>query len=274
MSSNAMSLKARIRNIAKQKSISAQVVLQNYMFERFLDRVSRSEYKDKFVLKGGMLITAMVGLDTRTTMDLDATMRDLTLSESIIRSIINDICSIPVDDEVVFSIDRIAQIRPDDYYGGYRVYLLALYDTIRTPLSIDISTGDVITPSAVKYSFTGVLNELVQIELWAYNIETVLAEKIESILSRNVFTTRSRDFYDIYILGTTQKYDNAVLQEAINATAIHRGTVKQIVDRKALKKVITESSELHEIWRKYQNQFPYATNITYEQIMTVLWKLC
>ena len=164
MSSKGMSLKGRINNYAKQNGIAAQVVLQNFMFERFLERLSRSEYQQKFVIKGGMLVTAIVGIDTRTTMDLDTTLRNLPLTEPQIKEAITNICSIPVDD-VSFQIVSIEPIRKDDIYGGYRVRLDAAYDTVLTPLSIDISTGDVITPCPAAYEFHGMFNPELKIPL-------------------------------------------------------------------------------------------------------------
>jgi hypothetical protein len=148
---NAMSLKARIRNIAKQKNIPAQVILQNYMFERLLVRLAASEYKDKFVLKGGMLVAAIVGLDNRATMDLDTTLKNLPMTPDAICNALKQICSIPFDDDVTFEIGTISPIREDDIYGGYRVMLNAKFDTLLTPLSIDVSTGDAITPHAVPF---------------------------------------------------------------------------------------------------------------------------
>ena len=159
MSARAMSLKGRINNYAKSNNIAAQVVLQNYMFERFLARLSISDYSEKFVLKGGMLIAAIVGLDTRSTMDLDTTIRNLPLTEEKITEAISIICEIDMEDDVSFLFKSIRPIREDDIYGGYRVRLDAIYDTILTPLSIDISTGDVITPSAIKYEFSGIFDE-------------------------------------------------------------------------------------------------------------------
>jgi hypothetical protein len=160
MSGNAMSLKAQIRNLAKKKNIKAQVLLQNYMFERFIERLSLSEYKDKFVLKGGMLIASIVGIDLRSTMDLDAMLRKLPLTEDSVRKAITEICVVPVNDDVNINVGAISPIRPDDAYGGYRVKLTAIYDSIRTPLSIDISTGDVITPYAVKFFLNGIFDTL------------------------------------------------------------------------------------------------------------------
>ena len=265
--SKAMSLKAKIRNIAKQKNIPAQVILQNYMFERLLVRLSASEYKEKFVLKGGMLVAAIVGLDNRATMDMDTTLKNLPLTPEAIRSALEDVCDIAFDDGVVFEIGTISPIREDDIYGGYRVMLNAKFDTLLTPLSIDVSTGDAITPYAVQYNFSEIFDDEKSYELWAYNIETVMAEKIETILRRGVFNTRPRDFYDTYILTTTQKFDNAVFADALSATAKHRGTTEQIADVPSILYNIEESPELKTMWDKYRKQFSYAKDITYEQIM-------
>ena len=189
MSSKAMSLKAKIKNYAKNINITAQVVLQNYMFECFLARLSKSNYRDKFVVKGGMLVAAIVGLETRATMDLDTTLRNLPLTEKQIRNALEEIISIKEDDDVSFIIKSIEPIRKDDFYGWYCVRIDAKYDTILTPLSIDISTGDVITPSAIQYEFNGMFDENLEIKLWGYNLETILAEKLETILRRGIFTT-------------------------------------------------------------------------------------
>lgn len=224
MSSKSMSLKARINHYAKKNNITAQVVLQNFMFERFLERLSKSEYQDKFVIKCGMLVAAIVGLDTRSTMDLDATLRNLPLMEDQITQAIQNVCDNDLHDDVKFTVVSVLPIRKDDRYGGFCVRMDALYDTITTPLSIDISTGDIMTPSAVPYEFSGIFDESIRIHLWGYNIETVMAEKVETILSRGVFSTRPRDYYDIYILGTTQKYDKVLFLEALSATAEHRGS--------------------------------------------------
>lgn len=265
--SKAMSLKTKIRNIAKQKNIPAQVILQNYMFERLLVRLSASEYKEKFVLKGGMLVAAIVGLDNRATMDMDTTLKNLPLTPEAIRSALEDICSIAFDDGVVYEIGTISPIRKDDIYGGYRVMLNARFDIMLTPLSIDVSTGDVITPHAVQYNFSEIFDDEKSYELWAYNIETVMAEKVETILRRGIFNTRPRDFYDAYILTTTQKFDITVFEDALKATANHRGTTDQIADVPSILHNIEESPELKTMWDKYRKQFSYARDITYEQIM-------
>lgn len=273
MSSKAMRLKGRIKKYAKSNNIAAQVVLQNYMFECFLARLSVSEYHEKFVVKGGILIAAIVGLDTRSTMDLDTTLRNLPLTEEKISDAINTICKIDMKDDVIFTVKSIAPIRKDDIYGGYCVRLDAVYDTIVTPLSIDVSTGDVITPDAVKYEFSGIFDEDIRISLWGYNIETVIAEKVETILRRGVFTTRPRDYYDVYILGTMQEYDKEIYKEALKATAEHRGSIEQISDVEGILKQISESDDLKNMWRKYQKKFAYASDISYEDILEALRKI-
>lgn len=260
----AMSLKAKIRNIAKSKNIPAQVILQNYMFERFLNRLSVSAYKEKFVLKGGMLVAALVGLDNRATMDLDTTLKNLPLTPESIENALNEIFEIDLKDDVMFKLKGVSPIREDDIYGGYRVALDAIYETIITPMTIDVSTGDVITPNAVKFNFTGIFDDELKFELWAYNIETVLAEKVETILRRNVFNTRPRDFYDTYILITTQEFDKKLFAEALEKTIEHRGTRNQINDYMDTLTIIENSKDLRRMWSNYQKQFAYAKDISFE----------
>ncbi len=273
MSSRAMSLKGRINNYAKENHIAAQVVLQNFMFERFLARLSDSSFRDKFVVKGGMLVAAIVGLGTRATMDLDTTLRDFPLTEIEIRKAFREIISIDKGDEVVFLLQSVEPIRKDDIYGGFRVRIDAKYDTIVTPLSIDISTGDAMTPHPVSYIFRGIFDDSIQIPLWGYNVETILAEKLETILRRGVFTTRPRDFYDVYILGTTQPVDKKILRDAIIATSTHRGSTVQISDIASILKQVKTNLALINQWEKYRRQFPYAADITYNQVLEVIERL-
>lgn len=270
MSSKAMSLKGKIKNYAKENNITAQVVLQNFMFECFLARLADSKYKDKFVIKGGMLVSTIVGLDTRSTMDLDTTLKNLALTKEKILNALEEIFLIDKNDNVCFSLKSIEPIRKDDIYGGFCARIDAIYDSIITPLSIDISTGDIITPNAVEYEFEGIFDESVKFNLWGYNIETILAEKLETILRRGVFTTRPRDYYDVFILATTKKYDKQILQEALNATAKHRNSLEQIANTSEILRQISESKELKLQWEKYQKQFFYAKNILFEQIINVI----
>ena len=172
---------------------------------------------------------------------------------------------IDLKDDVSFSLKGISPIREDDIYGGYRIALDAVYETIVTPMTIDVSTGDVITPNAVKYDFTGIFDDELTFEVWAYNIETVLAEKVETILRRSVFNTRPRDFYDAYILITTQSFDKAVFAEALEKTIEHRGTKNQINDFASTMEIVSESDDLRRMWNNYQLQFLYAKDISFEE---------
>jgi predicted nucleotidyltransferase component of viral defense system len=270
---NSARLKAKIRNIAKEKNIAAQVVLQNYMFERFLERLSVSEYRDKFILKGGLLIAAMVGLDTRSTMDMDVTIRSWPLDKEHIRTVIEKICAIIIDDGIGFHFAGIVPIRDDDEYGGFRVSLNSVYEIINAPLSIDITSGDVITPKPIRRTFRQLFNEERQFELWTYNVETILAEKVETILRRGEYNTRPRDYYDVYIIVKTQEYDAGIFSQALAATANHRGTTEQIKPRLQILTTISKSSVLKEQWEKYQNKYPYARGITFEKIISILGKV-
>lgn len=273
MNSKAMSLKGRIKNYAKQNNIAAQVVMQNFMFERFLARLSASPYREKFIIKGGMLVAAIVGLDTRSTMDLDATLRNLPLTEGQIRRALEDICAIPMRDEITFQLLSIDPIRKDDPYGGFCARLDAAYETIITPLSIDLSTGDAITPQAVLYEFCSIFDDDLRIEVWGYNIETVLAEKVETILRRGRFNTRPRDYYDTFILATTQPFDGDTFCAAIRATAEYRGSMTALENAANVLQAISQSKDLQNQWHKYQRDFSYAQGIRYEDIMAVLNEL-
>lgn len=215
-------------------------------------RPAASSYKDKFVLKGGMFVAAIVGLDNRATMDLDATLKNLPLIPEAICAVLETIFKIQENDGVTFELSTINPIRKDDVYGGYQASINARFDTVLTPLTIDISTGDIITPGATLFSLSEIFDREKFFELWAYNIETVLAEKVETILRRGVFNTRPRDFYDTYILATTQKYDPAVFQRGLQATAEHRGTTEQIKDVAGILKNISESRDLRAMWEKYR----------------------
>ena len=272
MSGRAMSLKAKIRNLARKKDMSAQVVLQNYMFERFLERLSKSAYKDKFILKGGMLIAALVGIDNRATMDMDATIKNYPIDNDSITKAIKEICNISIDDDVTFTFNSVDAIRDDDAYGGYRVGIVSEYDTIITPMQIDITTGDAITPKEVLYLFKMIFEDG-NIGVWAYNIETVLAEKVETILRRGELNTRPRDFYDVYILTKTQSFDLLVFKEALKSTAAHRETSHIFNDISKRIDEIETSETLKNRWNKYTRDYRYAEGIIYGDIIESLRKL-
>jgi len=265
MSSNAMSLKAKIRNLSKEKNVPAQVILQNYMFECFLERLSKSEYKDKFILKGGMLIAALVGINNRSTMDLDTTLINYPLSIDSITTAVRSICNVVIDDMITFSFLNIETIRSDDEYGGYRVSLKGVYDTIITPLHIDITTGDAITPKEISYTYQRMFSNQ-KIDILAYNIETILAEKYETILRRSIFNTRARDFYDIFILVKIQSYSPDLFIDAVRKTSEKRNSLFIFEKINTRIEEIKTSSNLMNQWNKYRRSFTYAKEITWDEI--------
>ena len=269
---NDMSLKAKIRNIAIEKNISASAVLQNYLISRFLFRLAKSDYKDKFVIKGGMLISSMIGIEQRATMDLDATLRYMQLEEDSIRDAFTKICSVPDDDGIEFVFRSISPIRDDDEYGGYRIAYSAVLGKINAPMSMDISTGDVITPDARLHEFTDMLEPEKKIELLSYPTETVMAEKLETILSRGVENTRPRDFYDVYMLAALD-YDTKVLSKAFEATAKHRGSYDKIQDHTSIVGNIREDRTMNQRWNGYQKQMPYAEGISFDDVLNVVQKI-
>lgn len=261
--------------MAAAHQISAQAVLQNFMLERLLERISVSKYRDKFVLKGGMLIASLVGLGSRSTMDMDATLKGYPLSEEMIERALADICAVPLDDGVTLVLDRLTPIRDDDAYGGYRVALLAEYENIKTPLKMDLTTGDRITPEAIPYSYASSFEEDKKIEILAYNIETILAEKLETILRRGVLNTRPRDFYDVYILFTTQgaMIDRELLTTAVQATTAKRMSEKALENGQQTLLDIKNDSTMRQRWDRYCREYVYARDIPFDKVIGIIQDL-
>ncbi len=268
MITTARQLKDLIRNLSKKKSADAQILMRNYMMERFLERISLSDYMDRFILKGGMLVAAMVGLDARSTMDLDATVKGANVSVEDVENIISSILSVPMEDGVEFQVKRISEIMEEAEYPGVRVSMETTFDGVRTPLKIDISTGDVITPREVRYNFKLMLEER-SIEVWAYNLETVLAEKLETVISRNITNTRMRDFYDIHILQQIygENLCAPVLRDALAATATKRGTLEQMKDAAAVFDEVEDSPVMEKLWQSYQKNYSYAADLSWHTVM-------
>lgn len=268
---NAMQLKAILKNLAKEKHISAQLVMQNFMLERLLERISISRYQQNFILKGGFLIAAMVGLDTRATMDMDATIKGLPLNEQTVREMFGEICKIELDDDVTFSFRSIGEIREGDVYKGYRVSLSANYPPMAVPLKLDITTGDKITPKEIEYQFKLLLEDR-SISVLAYNLETIMAEKLETVISRGDQNTRPRDYYDIYILAKLQ-YSNIESNEfkvALNATTEKRGSTEVIKNYRKIMDTVRNSEVMHRQWNNYQKNFEYALDIAFDDACDVI----
>ena len=271
---NAMQLKAIIKNLAEEKHISAQLVMQNFMLERLLERISVSKYKQNFILKGGFLIAAMVGLDTRATMDMDATIKGLPVNEQTIREMFGEICRIELDDDVSFSFRSIGEIREGDEYMGYRVSLSANYPPMAVPLKLDITTGDRITPKEIEYRFKLLLEDR-SISVLAYNLETIMAEKLETVISRGDQNTRPRDYYDIYIL-TKLQYSNINierLKKALSATTEKRGSSIVVKDYRRIMNAVENSDIMQRQWNNYQKDFDYATDILFKDVCEAVVKL-
>lgn len=265
-----MKFKAALRAIAESEGIPAQVVLQNFMFERLLARLVKSPIRQNLILKGGLLIASLLGPSRRTTMDLDITVRGQPLTEEWVRSAMTDVFSIAVDDGISFEIKSIAPIRDDDVYGGFRVKLTATRESIVVPLSIDISTGDAITPAPHEYHLKSLFVANAVFKIYGYTVETILAEKLETILSRGILTTRPRDFYDIALLSEVCKPDIPLVKTAIKATCRHRGTEGVLAD--AHERIIAVQNDKGQQgqWAKYQRSHPYAQGKQFTEICELL----
>lgn len=270
-----MSFKAIINNMAKENNVAAQSVLQTYMLERLLERISISKYKDNFILKGGMLISAMLGIDSRTTMDMDTTIKGLPLTKDNITNIMDEICNIEIDDNVTLKINKVELIREDDDYGGYRITFEAKYNNeMPVIMKIDITTGDKITYKEIEYSFTLMLEDR-KIQIWSYNVETIIAEKFEAIVKRGVLSTRIRDYYDVYMLINTQSkiIDKKTLKDAITLTAQHRETSEIIKYWKMIVAKIANDSKMRQQWKRYQKDNFYAEEIEYNDLINAIIKV-
>ena len=267
-------LKDKVRNMARGDSAKAQLLIRNYGMERFLERVSLSEHRDNFILKGGMLVSAMVGLENRATMDIDTSIRNMPLDTIAAKAMVEEIVAVPVDDNIRFEINDFGTIMDDAEYSGVRISLNAFLDATRIPLKIDISTGDAITPAAVNYQYKLMFEER-YITLWAYNLETVLAEKIETVLSRSVLNTRLRDFYDLYVLQDTGlEIDKATLAAALTATARKRGSEQALVLYERTLDEIRISPLMREQWERYQGKNNYAAGIVWDDVISDIRALC
>jgi predicted nucleotidyltransferase component of viral defense system len=273
MSAEQMRFKAMIKRIANEEQIPAQVVLQNFMFERFFARLSKTTIRENLIVKGGTLISQYLGLSKRSTMDIDLTMLGEKLSEDTITRYLGMVFKVDLDDNLSWELKSIAPIRHDDMYGGYRVKLIAAYKGIVVPFSIDISTGDAITPVPQDFIFMSRFTPNGNFLIKAYTIETVLAEKIEAILSLGVLSTRPRDYYDTYMILSIVKYDNARLSSALRSTVAHRGTEEVLENWSTGLRLIEGSKVMRERWEKYCREFSYAKGIQFDDVCEKIRKV-
>lgn len=261
-------LKGAIRSMATKKKLRAQEVLQMYLFERVLERLARSTYQNNFILKGGLLISSLIGIGERTTMDMDTTVRGIQMEENEIVTAVKEILTVDVGDGITFEYQSIEPIREDDAYNNFRVHLRAKYGKIDSPMKIDITTGDVITPAAIQYHFPMLFEEKT-VSVMAYTLETVLAEKYETIIRRNIGTTRARDFYDLHTLYLSRRSEirMEILKAAVLHTAQKRDSLEDLRDWREILKDIREEPNLYLMWDNYLEENKYIGELAFHEVM-------
>lgn len=261
---NAAQLKSLVKNLSIKSGISSQLVLQNYMLERLLERISKSKYKENFILKGGCLVASLVGLSTRSTMDIDATIKSFPVTEDSIRSMFQEVISVLVDDNIVFELSTITEIREKDEYNGFRILFFAHFEPMKIPVKVDITTGDEITPKEIRYDFKLMFEDR-SLQILSYNLETLLAEKLETIISRSTENTRARDFYDVFILSKLKndEINYSLLKKALLKTAEKRGTSVTLSEWEKVLDDINSSEVMNAQWKRYSKTYSYAANIDF-----------
>ena len=261
-------LKDKISNLSGNDSTKAQMLIRKYMMERFLARIAQSEYKNNFILKGGMLVSALVGVEARATMDIDTTVRSLPLTKEVASSIIKEIAETDLDDGLTFSITKVEDIMEEHDYAGIRFTLEVTLEKLRDTIKIDVSTGDEITPAAIEFSYKMMFDDE-KLDIWSYNLETVLAEKLETIVARSTLNTRMRDFYDIHILWTEMQSDInlKILEQAIINVARKRGTLHLFDNLDDILKDIKQSNHLESNWQNYKAYNYYVGNLDWQDVL-------
>ena len=271
-------IKGAIRNISKKTGVNPNSLLQMCLFEGILEKLSKSKYSENFILKGGLLISSLIGVDMRSTMDMDTTLRGIPLNEVSITKILNEILAIEIDADIEYKLIKLSPIRQEDVYEDFCASISCIFGKINATLNIDITTGDVITPREMNYSYSKILEEGT-IPIMTYTIETILAEKFETISSRNITTTRARDFYDLYMIYSLykDKIDKDILRKAIERTSKYRGSFETALQYKEIVELFRESETPKELWKKYTQNNPYSKDVdfldtisVYEEIGTVL----
>lgn len=242
-----------------------------YFFESILARLSKSKYKNNIIIKGGLLISSIIGDDLRTTKDMDATLKSLPLTKEIVKKMFDEILAINNNDYIIFKIQEISDIREKDVYGGFKINILATFETLKIYLTIELTTGDKITPKEITYCYNSIFDNK-QIMVLAYTIETIIAEKFQTIISRGIFNTRMKDYYDLYVIIKYEKarINNSILVLAIKNTFSYRNTpliINEII--RQIEKIKAEK-RLHILWENYQNVATYSKGIKFEELLKAL----
>ena len=268
---NIESIKGKIRSLAEKKNLKSQEVLQIYFFERFLERLSKSNYKNNFVIKGGFLISSLIGIENRTTMDMDTTIKGIALKEEKIKEVVDEIININVEDGIKFEIKDISYIREEDEYENFRISLIANVGKTKNPMKLDLTTGDAITPREIEYTYPCIFSKE-NIKIMAYPSETILAEKYETIIRRNIATTRMRDFYDLYTLYKLKKdeINYEILKEAVERTLNKRESWEIMQDYEEIIEDIKEDSYLRSLWEVYLSENKYIGDLSFDKVVDVV----
>ena len=263
-------IKGAIRNISKKTGVNPNSLLQMCLFEGILEKLSKSKYSENFILKGGLLISSLIGVDMRSTMDMDTTLRGIPVNEESISNILNEILAIEIDSDIEYKLIKLSPIRQKDVYEDFCASISCVFGKVNTNLNIDITTGDVITPREMNYSYSKILEEGT-IQVMTYTIETILAEKFETISSRNVTTTRARDFYDLYMLYNIykDKIDKNILRNAIEKTSKHRGSFETVLQYREILELFQESKMMEILWKKYTQNNPYVKDVDFLDTISV-----
>lgn len=262
---NATQLKAMVRNLSGSDSNKALMLIRNYFMQRFLERITQSEYRDHFILKGGMLVASLVGLNTRATMDIDTTVKAVSLSRENAIRMMERIITVEIPDGTSFQISKVTDIMEDHDYPGLRFFLEARMERLQQTIKIDISTGDVITPRAVEYSYPLMFEDRT-IAIWTYNLETLLGEKLETIMARGTANTRMRDFYDLHVLSMQQKFDREILKKAFLATSQKRNTIHQLSDLHDIVQRVAADTEMRSRWENYRKESFYVGLLSWDAV--------
>ena len=270
MIKNAKSLMDKSRNLAAKYNITVNEVLQNYMFERILERLSVSKYKNNFILKGGLLLSSIMGIDTRTTMDMDTCIKGINLTDDELYEVLQEILNIDLKDNVSFEINNSKPIREEDTYGGLRYNIVAKFDNIKVNLSIDIATGDLITPREIEYDYKMMFEDR-SLTIMTYNIESIIAEKFQTVISRGILNSRMKDYYDLYYLMKHKDFSKQNLKIAIEKTFCKRNTDMQDIGKVIIE--IEKSEFVKDLWTSYSQKYQYAKNIKFEEIISSIYEI-
>ena len=268
---NYKELNDKAREIERNTGLQHLEIYQRFMFERILERISKSNYNENFILKGGLLLSAMFGINNRSTRDMDISIKGIDVSKEKMLDILNQILSIDLNDGVKFEVVKITDIREDDEYGGNKYHLVGKLENLKVNLEIDISTGDEITPRQLKYAYSSIFEDK-NILIDSYNIETILSEKIETILRRGKYNARMKDYYDVYSFLTKLKNEinMETFKNAFNNTITQRESSKYLNDYKQILEEIAEDKRMNTYWKNYKSKNKYAKDIELEIIISLL----